>query len=297
MSSIGIVVDEGADLLPQIIKKHQIGIVPVKLDWPEIEDLPGDNIYQKMREAENRGMKTFGKTSQPSPKDFLDVYKNQLEIFEKIICITITSKLSGTYNSAIQAKNFLPSDQKDKIFVVDSLNVSGGEALMVFKALEIIQEGGEVEQIAEELRKWPPKIYLRAIIEDPKWAETAGRLSSTAANWSRRLQKMGVHPLLGFKKGRLKPVSLKIGEKDRVSVLLKYFKNKTESIRNQNKKVWVVITHGDNFEGSQELKEKIEESIPETCIIYTNLINNIIGSLAGPGTLALSWTESQKDPL
>ena len=126
MEKIGIITDEAADLLKDIIGKHQIAIVPVKLDWPEIENLPGENTFQKMRELEKRGIKSFGKTSQPSPKDFLDKYKYQLERFDKILCIILTSKLSGTYNSAIQAKKFFRARLQPTHLILPSRQVGTG---------------------------------------------------------------------------------------------------------------------------------------------------------------------------
>ena len=132
---IGIITDQAADLPKEIIEKHQIAVVPVKLFWPETESLPGDNIFQKMRELEKKGIESFGKTSQPSIKDFLDKYNLQLEKFEKVLCLTLTSKLSGTHNSAIQAKKFLEKNQQNKVLVVDSLSASGGQALLILKAL------------------------------------------------------------------------------------------------------------------------------------------------------------------
>jgi len=112
MEKIGIVTEEAVDFPQEIIEKYQIAIVPVKLFWPELEEMPGENTFQKMRELEKRGIKSFGKTSQPSIKDFLDKYNFQLERFEKIICITLTSKLSGSHNSAIQARKFLVKNKK-----------------------------------------------------------------------------------------------------------------------------------------------------------------------------------------
>jgi len=155
-SKIGLVVDEGADLPREIIEKYQIAVVPVKMEWPDIENLPGENTFQKMREAEKRGIKSFGKTSQPSPKDFLDAFKRQLERFEKIICITITSKLSGTYNSANQAKNILGPEGGERIFIVDTLNASCGEGLLDLKAIDLIEEEKDVEEIVKELEKFVP---------------------------------------------------------------------------------------------------------------------------------------------
>lgn len=113
MEKIGIVAEEACDLPQEIINEHQIAIVPIKLDWSDLEKMPGENTFQKVRELEKRGIKSFGKTSQPSPNDFLEQYNHQLERFEKVLCITVTSKLSGSHNSAIMAKSFLgPEDQK-----------------------------------------------------------------------------------------------------------------------------------------------------------------------------------------
>lgn len=292
MPSIGIVIDEGADLPPEIAKKHQIRLVPIKLDWPEIEPLPGNNVYQKMRRLEKKGIKTFGKTSQPSPKDFLDAYRDQLNNFDKIICITLTSKLSGTYNSAVQAKNFLPPSQKENVFVVDSLSVSGGEAMVALKALDFIKNNTQVEEIVESLKNLVShKINLRVIFKDLKWLEAAGRIHPVVANWARKMGKVGVRPLLGIKKGTIKAMGIRTGAKDIPTALFKEIKEKTKDLQSENKKILVIINHGDALQDSQRLKERIEKEIKGGRVIYMNLVNDIVGSLAGPDSLALTWAE------
>ncbi|PIU75522.1 MAG: DegV family protein, partial [Candidatus Portnoybacteria bacterium CG06_land_8_20_14_3_00_39_12] len=65
---VGLVSDEACDLPKEIIAKYEIGIVPLNVAWPEIENIPGENMFQKIRELEKRGDKSFAKTSQPSPK-------------------------------------------------------------------------------------------------------------------------------------------------------------------------------------------------------------------------------------
>lgn len=289
---IGLVVDEGADLPKEIIDKYQIEIVPVKLDWPDVQILPGENIYQKMREAEKRGIKSFGKTSQPSPKDFLDAFKKQLENFEEIITLTLTSKLSGTYNSAIQAKNFLLPEQQKRVFVVDSLSVSGGEALLVFKAINFISQGRfKAEQIYKRLKSIPKEIHLRVIFKDPKWVAASGRISKTVANWIRKMQKIKIHPLLGVKEGVIKPIGIKIGAKDIPTALFREIEEKTKKLRKENKKIMAIINHGDDFKEALKLKEMIENNLKGIRVVFINLVNDIVGTLAGPDALALSWTE------
>ena len=146
---IGIVSDCTCDLPEEIIKKYDIGIVSVTAFWPEIENIPGENIFQKIRELEKRGDKSFAKTSQPSPQAFIEVFKRQLEKFEKIICLTITSKHSGTYNSGCQAKRFMGEEGKN-IFVIDSLNGTASLGLIVLKTIELAENGKPLEEILKE---------------------------------------------------------------------------------------------------------------------------------------------------
>ncbi len=293
MEKIGLVTDEGADLTHEIIEKYDIGVVPVKLDWPEIQDLPGENVYQKMREVEKRGMKTFGKTSQPSPKNFLDVYNKQFEKFEELICVTIVSKLSGTYNSAIQAKKFLPAEKREKVFVVDSLNASGAEALMVLKAQELLEQGElNAGQIAENLEKfWRDRTHLTIVFQDPKWIEFSGRMSSTVAGWVRKMGNVGIRPVIGMQKGALKPMGVKFGAKDTAVALAKTIQEKTKKSAAEGQRIRVVITHGDNLAAANRLKGMVEQEIKNSQIIFINLVNNVVGAIAGPDALALSWSE------
>jgi len=292
MKKIGLVVDEGADLTQEIVKKHEMGFVPFKVFWPqEIENLPGETIFHKMKEADRRGIKGFCKTSQPSPKEFLDAFKEALTKFEKIICITISSKLSGTYNSAIQAKNILPEGQRERIFVVDSLNAICGDGLLVLKAIDLIKEGREVEGIVKELEEFTHKIHLVAILEDPKWLEASGRISPTLANWIRKVAKIGVRPLIGVKKGLVKAVGIKRGVKDIPTALFQELETKTRKIRKENKKIRVAIIHCLYREGAQKLKEMIESNLENTEVAFINLVDTVIGSIVGPGALAIAWCE------
>jgi len=292
MKKIGLVIDEGADLPKEIIEKNQIATIPIKMDWPDIENLPGENTFQKMREAEKRGIKSFGKTSQPSPKDFLDSFKKQLEKFDKILCLALTSKLSGTYNSAIQAKDLLEPEQKERIFVVDTLNITCGEALLVLKAIDLINEGEDVEEIIKELEKLIPRVRLYGMLEEIKWLEASGRISHTLANWVRRMQKIGFRPIIGIKKGVIKAIGIKAGAKDIPTALFHQFEAKTKQFRNRGKKIRVAITHGDDPEGARRLKEMIEKELKGTEVAFINLIDNVLGVLVGPDALILAWSEA-----
>ena len=284
--SIGIVTDEIADLLPKIVEKYQIEVVPFKIDWPDGENLAGDNIYQKMREAEKAGIKTLPKTSQASPKEFLDAFKRQFEKgFEEIVCITLSSKLSGGYNSACQARDILPEEQKNKVFIIDSYQATCGEALLVLKAIELIQEQRGVSEIIQELKNTIPNIYVYVFLKDPKWLEWGGRISHSQANWIRRLQKIGVRPLLGIKDGVVEQIGFRFGVKE----IFKEIETKSKKVRKNGKKIRVVITHCDNLEEAEKLKDILKNIKAE--VSFINLTGSVVGVHVGPGALIAGWTE------
>lgn len=291
MLKIGLVTDEGADLLQEIIEKYQIAVVPVKMDWPEIEEIPGENTFQKMRELERRGVKSFGKTSQPSPNDFVVAFKQQLEKFDKILCITLTSKLSGTYNSANLGRNFLKPEEQKRIFIIDSLSASAGEALVILKAIDLIQERKTVEEIKGELEALIPKIHVFAIFKDPKWIEASGRISAVLAGWVRKMAKIGVRPLLGFKKGTITSIGIVTRAKDIPTAMFRRFKLETKKPRQEGQKIRTVLTHGDNKAEIQRLQKMIKTEFPDTEVALINLIDNVLGVLTGPDIIVCGWCE------
>jgi DegV family protein with EDD domain len=283
-TKIGIVADEGGDLPEELIKKHNISIVPFKVDLGEMKNLPG-NIYQRIREAEKRGLKSFVKTSQPSPGDFLKAFREKLKEFEEIICITVTSKHSGTFNSALQAREYLA--EKEKIHVVDSMSVSGGEGLIILKAVSLIRSGLKINEILEKLKQSVLKTNLIFVLESPKWAVASGRIPKVLGALLERMQNFGFYPVLTLKKGKIGLSSIRKGVKDLSSALFEEFKSKIlkEKIDSEIK---TAITHADNEKEAKKLEDLILK-VKNCKIEFKNIIGNIVGGLSGPGAVALAW--------
>jgi DegV family protein with EDD domain len=281
---IGIVADEGGDLPEELIKKHKISIVPFKVDLGEMKDLAG-NIYQRIREAEKRGLKSFVKTSQPSPGDFLKAFREKLKEFEEIICITVTSKHSGTFNSASQAREYLP--EKEKIHVVDSMSVSGGEGLIILKATSLIKSGLKANEILEKLKESVLRTNLIFILESPKWAVASGRIPKVLGAFLEKMRNLGFYPVLTLKKGKLGLSSIRKGVKDLSSALFEEFKSKI-SKEKINSEIKIAITHADNEKEAKKLEDLILE-VKNCKVEFKNIIGNIVGGLSGPGAVALAW--------
>jgi len=284
--SVGIVTDDVAMLLPKIAERYQIEVIPIRWDWPEEKELPGENIYQKMREAERRGIKATVKTTQASPKQYLDAFEKQLQKFDKVLCITPSSKVSGCYNSAIQAREMIKNPEK--IFILDSLNGAAGQALLILRAIDLIQEQREIGEVIWELKNLIFKIHFYLIFEDPKWIESIGRITHSQANWIRRMKKLRLHPIMELKNGVIGKGGMVIAQGASEALFKKIFKE-TKKVRSEGKKIRVIIGHADNLEQAEKLKKMLKGKISNIEIPYVAMAPTIICAGAGPGTLLAGW--------
>lgn len=282
MPKIAIVTEDVASFLPEILEKYQIELAFTKFDWPEMEKLPGENLYQKIRNVERFGVTTFPKTSQAMPKDYLDAFKKQLQRFDKVLCLTLTSKISGCYNSAKQAE--LMINQPGRIFVLDSLNAAAGQALLILKAIELIEEKKEIGEIITEIKNLIPQVHTYLIFEDPKWIEALGRITKSQADWVSRMKKVNIRPLMELKDGVIGKGGV-VFAKDMAEVL---FKKILKESKKEAKKIRVIINHADNLEQAEKLKRMLEEKI-DVGIPFISLAPPIIAVGLGPGALIASW--------
>lgn len=285
--SIGIVTEGNlADLPQKVLERYQIEPVLCIVDWPEGQNLPGENIYQKMREADKRRIKTFPKTTQPSPKSYFDAFKKQLQKFDKVLCITLSHKLSGCYNSACQGKEMMGEEEKARVYILDSLQAVASQGLLVLRAIELIQEQREINEVIEELKKLIPKTHLYAILEDPKWIEAGGRMSKSQANWIRRIKKINLHPLVTIKDGVVTKAGI-IFARDTAEALFKKIAKESQKTRKEGKRIRIIIGHADNPEGAEKLRQRLKEIKAE--VPFISLASPVVCSHTGPGTLLAGW--------
>jgi DegV family protein with EDD domain len=291
MDTIGILTEETADLPAEIVEKYRISIVPIALIWPELESMPGDNTFQKMRELEKRGINSYGKTSQPSPYDFLVKFRHQMKRFGNVLCINLTSKLSGSYNSALVARSMLRPEEQQKVFFFDSLSGSGGQALFVLNAVNLINNGHPVHHVLRVLKESVNKVHLYIVFQDTRWMVASGRVPPILASVSRAMAGIGVRPVLTTRNGEVALSGLRTGARDLAVALHQQISKDTKKARRLGKRIQVAITHGDNLAGAAKLRELIERDFENVDIVFCNIINNVVGVLIGPGALSVAWCE------
>ena len=289
MKKVSIIIGESASITKEIINKFNFVVAPFVMEWPEGESLKGDNIFEKMREAEKQGIKTTPKTSQPSMGVFKKAFEEGLKESESVIAITISSAISGTYNSAIQAKKIFDEETQKRIFILDTLNADISESLLAIKATELIEQGLSTEEIYKNLEALLSEIHLFAMLESPKWLEAGGRINHTLSVILSQMQKIGMRPILAIKDGLIKPANLRMQAKDTADAMFKQFEDLTKKPLSENKKCRVAISHADNLEGAQKLRTLIEDKYPEVKIEFISITSMVIGCHVGPGTILCSF--------
>lgn len=169
-----IIVDSTADLLPQV--KDQVHVVPLTVHFGEEEYVDGITIdhktfYEKLVETD-----VHPTTSQATPAAFEEEFEKVKQAGDSAVVITLSSKLSGTYQSAVIA-----AGDYENIYIVDSESVAIGGGILVECALQLLNEGKNAKEIAARLEEEKKKIVIVALVDTLEYLKRGGRVSKTVA--------------------------------------------------------------------------------------------------------------------
>lgn len=276
MEKIAILTEDASSLPPKVVEEFGIEIVRTKLYFPEWEKYPEKNLYQLMKEK-----KVSPKTSSPPPGEYLRAYRKLSSSFEKILVITLSSKLSASFNSAFQAReNF---EKPQKIILFDSLQAVCGQGLLVLKAAKLIREGKKLEEVLKELETLREKIKIFGFLKTTYWAEKIGRVKKWQGILFSVLKKLGIYPYLGIEKGIVKITGFNLWTPDEFEAIFNQLKHQAKK-----GKIIVGINYTDNFEFAFKLKEKVEKEIWSE-VWFCSMVPPIVGAASGPGTILVAF--------
>ena len=219
-------------------------------------------------------------TSQINSYDFEEEFIKHIKNGDSIIYISLSSNLSGTFNSANIAKNNLIEEYPDaKIYLVDSLSVSVGQGFLVEKACDMRNNGLNAEEIVNWLEENKRKVVHSILIDDLNHLKRGGRISSTTATIGGLLN---IKPTLYIDDdGKLVQGEKIKGKKKALRFLVNEVKERAINTENET----LYICHGDCLEEAETLKNMILEEVKFKNIVI-NYIGNVVGAHAGPGVLA-----------
>lgn len=177
--SIRIVTDSGADLESYEYQELQVELIPIPMTMDGttyLADASFDksDFFRMLKEAE-----AFPSTSQPSPAQFQAIFEDARQKGDELIYITLSSGLSGTYQSACMIRDL---DEYDNVYVVDSLTATLGQKLLVMEAVRLRKQGKTAREIAATLESIRDRVRIYAGIDTLEYLYKGGRLSRASAS-------------------------------------------------------------------------------------------------------------------
>ena len=219
MEKIKIITDSTLDLPVELIREKNIEVLPLLINFGEESYLDGVEITTKEMIDKINATGILPTTAQVTPNRFEETFKKYLDEGYKIVALTLSSDMSGTYQSACIAKDMLESDD---IVVIDSRNVTSGLGLLVLKACELRDKGLGIKEIEEEILKAIPKVKSSLNFESLENLVRGGRLSKTAGTIG---SVLGLRLILEVKDGKMSVKDKVRGSKKALKKLISDFES------------------------------------------------------------------------
>ena len=273
-----IVTDSSADLPEEVAKELGITVVPLYVRfgndvYHDGIDISGDEFYRRLQYDP-----IHPSTIQPSPQDFFDSYQKLGPEADGIVSIHISSKLSGTCNSALQAKEMM--GEGCPVEVIDSQTTTMGLGLIVMAAARAANAGGGMSEVVDEVKQMIPRIHLLFILDTLKYLALGGRIGKAKALLGAVLN---VKPILAIKEGEVVPAGQVRSRSKGIDRLFDFVQS-ASSIQD------LAIIYNTTLDEAQTLAEHIAPLFAKEQIMTARL-GPVLGVHAGPGALAIAFRE------
>jgi len=274
---LGIVTDGAADIIPAWEKDFDIKVLPINIHFGEKTyiqnvDLNFDQFYKMVDDKSN----PFPKTSQPSPHQFVEFYKNNFKPGDTILSIHVTSKLSGTYASAVSAAEELKGTYN--IVTFDSLGGSIGIGYMCRAARQMDRAGKSVDEIVRHLESIRSQVYIVLTLDTLEYARRSGRIGTLSAALASLLN---VKPIALLQDGLVNMVDKVRTRKSAVERVITMGK---EAVG--NKPIYLGVVHARDLEAGKALLEEAKKHFNVKSADLTDLSISLAVNF-GPGTVGL----------
>ena len=274
--TVKIVTDSTADLSPELIKELGITVVPLyvrfgKDVYRDREDITEDDFYKRLLQDP-----THPTTTQPTPQDFAEVYRQLSSEADGIISIHISEKLSGTCNSALQGKKLM--EKECPVEVIDSKTTSMALGFIVMAAATIAKTGKSLPQVMEDMKQVVPSVKLLVLFDTLKYLAKGGRIGKAKSLLGSLLS---VKPMLTIKDGEFVPVGQVRSRSKGIERLFDFVKD-TADIED------LAVIHSTTPDEAKSLAERIS-SILSLKQVRIARLGPALGVHGGPGVLAIAF--------
>ncbi len=283
---VKIIIDSAADMTVAFTKEHNIGHAPLKTtlggtEYRDGVDIVPDVFYEKLE-----ANKELAHTSQVNAEEFRALFEEAIAAGDDVVTVTISSGLSGTYQSAAAAA----ADYPDRVYVVDSLSATAGEQVLIYRALQLRDEGKTAKEIFDELEALKKRTRLFVRLETLEYLKRGGRISKTSAFVGGVL---GIKPILTLNgEGKLETVGKARGMKQSHQMM----NDSIAACGGIDFSMPVVMTYaGDLGDGAVENYQKDSTAIlgDNADCVKVGQLGCVIGTHAGPGAIVISFAANE----
>lgn len=275
---VRILADSTCDMPHDLIKKWDFGIAPLFVqlgneNYRDGIDLSVDDFYRWCRTHTE-----LPKTAQPSVGVCQKLIKESLENYDHVLCLTISTALSGTY----QAFKIASEGYEDRVTLYDTLSGSLGLSLLMLQAAEMFEQGCSLAEVLPELENFRQQLKIHVTLETLEYAVKGGRvsrLSYYAANM------LSIKPIVHVDYDGAVKVLDKVRSESRA---LRYLVNAVKEKYGSTRPLRIGVAHGDNHERMQAFLQMLEEEVKPLEVIISQ-IGPAIGTYAAPGALLVAF--------
>jgi len=278
--SLQLMTDSACDLSRSYLTANNVEVIPITLNHEEQVfrdgiDIQPEEVYRGMREG-----KVY-KTAQISVQDFIDAFEPFAKSGEKVLHMSFSSGLSGTYNASVIAIEELKEKYPDsQIVSVDTKSASNGLGLIVYQTIQKRDQGATYEELIDFVEERARQTEHIFTVDDLEYLRRGGRLSKGAAMVGNLLN---IHPLIRLNdKGELEQFSKVRGRKKLFHEMIRIAKEQSGERIHEI----ATISHADDEKSAKELEALLKETFGTKEVIIST-IGAVIGAHTGPGTLCL----------
>ena len=272
---VRIVTDSTADLTPEQQRTAGITVVPLNVHFGDEVfrdhvDLSTDEFFRRLKASPQ-----LPRTSQPSVGAFEEAYRSLGQGGDQIVSVHLSSKVSGTYNSALMAAQ---SVGEGKIDVVDSLSTSMALGFMALEGAKLARAGRDRQSVTERLRSLVPQSRVICVVDTLTYLERGGRIGKARALLGSLLN---VKPILQLKDGEVVPLGRARGRPQALSRLV-------ELLERDGAVSQLAIMHGAAQSDAEQLRQRVASRYPGVDIQLTE-IGAVLGTHTGPGVIGFTY--------
>jgi DegV family protein with EDD domain len=281
MSKVAIVTDSTATIPDSLIRNLPVSVVPLQVIWGTQNYRDGVDIHSSDFYSRLKNASVLPTTSQPAPSVFQETFQKLLDSGYDVLAITISSRLSGTYDSALQAKNSLHTKT---IEVIDSLAASMALGFQVLSVARAASEGAtlaECKTLAARARENSGVLFVLNTLE---YLHKGGRIGGAAAFFGTMLN---LKPILELRDGKIEAVDKVRTQAKAIDRMLEIFESKVQ----KRSPVRLAGLYADTPEEAEALLERARQKFNISIVndAITSEVSPVLGTHTGPGCLGIAY--------